>query len=59
LLRAAKKKITKTVHPKSAQKHTSTDLSFLRPENEDDDGYDPFSDRPPSKEPLFSKDPWA
>ncbi len=32
---------------------------FLRPEGEDDDGYDPFSDRPPREEPLFERDPWA
>ena len=32
---------------------------FLRAENEDDDGYDPFSDRRPSPEPLFERDPWA
>ncbi len=31
---------------------------FLRPENEDDDGYDPFSDRPPAPEPAFEADPW-
>lgn len=32
---------------------------FLRAENEDDDGYDPFSDRPPTQEALFERDPWA
>ena len=32
---------------------------FLRAENEDDDGYDPYSDRHPAKEPLFQHDPWA
>lgn len=31
---------------------------YVRPENEDDDGYDPFSDRPPTVDPLFEKDPW-
>lgn len=31
---------------------------FLRPEAEDDDGYDPFSDRPPAPEPAFEDDPW-
>lgn len=36
----------------------STD-PFIRPEAEDDDGYDPFSDRPPTPEPLFERDPWA
>lgn len=34
------------------------DAPFLRVENEDDDGYDPFSDRPAAPEPLFEKDPW-
>lgn len=32
--------------------------AFARPENEDDDGYDPWSDRPPRAEPLFERDPW-
>ncbi len=31
---------------------------FLRAENEDDDGYDPYSDRPARPEPLFERDPW-
>lgn len=31
---------------------------FLRAENEDDDGYDPYSDRRPTPEPLFERDPW-
>lgn len=31
---------------------------FLRAENEDDDGYDPYSDRPAEHEPLFERDPW-
>lgn len=31
----------------------------VRAENEDDDGYDPYSDRRPSPEPLFERDPWA
>ena len=32
---------------------------FLRAEAEDDDGYDPYSDRRPEPEPLFERDPWA
>lgn len=32
--------------------------SFIRAENEDDDGYDPYSDRPARPEPLFERDPW-
>lgn len=31
---------------------------FIRAENEDDDGYDPYSDRRPVSEPLFEEDPW-
>lgn len=31
---------------------------YLRAENEDDDGYDPYSDRLPDPEPLFERDPW-
>lgn len=30
----------------------------VRAENEDDDGYDPYSDRPPTPEPLFQENPW-
>lgn len=30
----------------------------IRAENEDDDGYDPYSDRRPEREPLFEADPW-
>jgi hypothetical protein len=36
----------------------AADKEFVRAENEDDDGYDPFSDRPPAPEPLFEQDPW-
>lgn len=32
---------------------------FIRAENEDDDGYDPYSDRLPDPEPLFERDPWS
>ena len=32
---------------------------YIRAENEDDDGYDPYSDRRPEPEPLFECDPWA
>ena len=31
---------------------------FIRAENEDDDGYDPYTDRRPDPEPLFERDPW-
>lgn len=32
---------------------------FVRAENEDDDGYDPYSDRPAPREPMFERDPWS
>ena len=35
------------------------DDECVRAENEDDDGYDPYSDRRPDPEPLFERDPWA
>lgn len=31
---------------------------FVRAANEDDDGYDPYSDRPTDPEPRFEPDPW-
>lgn len=31
--------------------------AFIRAEAEDDDGYDPYSDRP-SQTPLWEPDPW-
>lgn len=34
------------------------DPEFARAENEDDDGYDPWSDRRPASEPLFEENPW-
>ena len=36
-----------------------SDLEFCRAENEDDDGYDPWSDRRPDPEPLWEEDPWS
>ncbi len=35
------------------------DPEFVRAENEDDDGYDPYSDRLPEPEAVFEPDPWA
>ncbi len=32
---------------------------YIRPANEDDDLYDPYSDRPARQEPLFERDPWS
>ena len=49
-------------HPRDAEKAAIKDEAnreFLRAENEDDDGYDPYSDRRPVSEPLFQRDPWA
>ena len=31
---------------------------YIRAENEDDDGYDPYSARRPEREPMFEADPW-
>ena len=43
--------------PESASEQPAND-PFIRAENEDDDGYDPYSDRPPALEPLFQENPW-
>lgn len=40
-------------------KQEQTDEQYIRPQNEDDDGYDPYSDRPVPREPLFEEDPWS
>lgn len=42
------------ISEKPSPKHDA----FRRAETEDDDGYDPYSDRPPTPEPLFQADPW-
>ena len=41
--------------PKPAPKPSDP---YIRAENEDDDGYDPYSDRSPEREPMFEADPW-
>jgi hypothetical protein len=53
------------VRPKPKQKQKNgedpegqANREFIRAENEDDDGYDPYSDRRPTPEPLFERDPW-
>ena len=46
----------KDVDSKKAQ---VVDPEFARAENEDDDGYDPYSDRRPVSETLFERDPWS
>ena len=52
---ASKKTAAKKLAPK---KSASKQSEFIRAENEDDDGYDPYSDRRPEIEPLFEQDPW-
>lgn len=42
-----------------SKKAQVVDPEFVRAENEDDDGYDPYSDRRPVSEPLFERDPWS
>ena len=49
------KPATKKLAPKKSAPKQS---EFIRAENEDDDGYDPYSDRRPEAEPLFERDPW-
>lgn len=57
--------------PESMKHHTRKDIkntqkkkhhthAHVRAENEDDDGYDPFSDYMDKRvpEPLFERDPW-
>lgn len=41
------------------QEARTPESPYLRAANEDDDGYDPYSDRPATPEPLFERDPWA
>ena len=43
---------------RTVEKTDPADQPFIRAENEDDDGYDPYSDRQPHPEPLFERDPW-
>ena len=40
-----------------SKKAQVVDPEYARAENEDDDGYDPYSDRRPVSEPLFERDP--
>ncbi len=58
--RTRKASATSVTKTKSASHTTSnrTQSAFLRAENEDDDGYDPYSDRHPEPEPFFDRDPW-
>ena len=58
--RAFKKAAAKPVSAAktATEKIDPADQLFIRAENEDDDGYDPYSDRQPHPEPLFERDPW-
>lgn len=46
-------------HDASNAAKTAANAEFFRAEAEDDDGYDPYSDRRPDPEPLFQSDPWS
>lgn len=46
-------------HASSPARPESSRGAFVRAENEDDDGYDPYSDRPCDPEPLWERDPWG
>ena len=48
----------KSIKKQDTKGTTAPSSPYLRAENEDDDGYDPFSDRPPERDPLFERDPW-
>lgn len=52
---ASKKTAAKKLAPKKSVPKQS---EFIRAENEDDDGYDPYSDRRPEVGPLFERNPW-
>ena len=62
---AATATVKAATHKDAAHKDTDSkkaqvvDPEFARAENEDDDGYDPYSDRRPVSEPLFERDPWS
>ncbi len=61
-MKPAGEKTGVSADPRDAQNAAIKDevnREFLRAENEDDDGYDPYSDRRPVSEPLFQRDPWA
>lgn len=42
----------------AARKRPKQSDPCIRAENEDDDGYDPYSDRRETT-PLFERDPWS
>ncbi len=44
--------------PSPHRRNGEAHRAFLRPEGEDDDGYDPYSDRPADLDPDDAEDPW-
>lgn len=52
--------VRKTVKPRAMKKGPARFVPdpCIRAENEDDDGYDPYSDRSEPR-PLFERDPWS
>ena len=54
---AHKAQLRKRSTPVPVPKPAAQSSEFLRAENEDDDGYDPYSDRR-EESPLFEPDPW-
>lgn len=48
---------TQTARTAQASQPPRRNDPFVRAPNEDDDGYDPYSDRP-YEAPLFEPDPW-
>ncbi len=48
----------KPLHAKAATAQNKRHDAFIRAAGEDDDGYDPYSDRPADPEPTFEEDPW-
>lgn len=49
---------SKPLHAKAPAVRSEQHDAFIRAEGEDDDGYDPYSDRPADPEPTFEEDPW-
>ena len=56
--RRSRTRTEQTANPSAACSALRQD-PFARAEQEDDDGYDPYSDRPSRPEPVFQRDPWA
>jgi len=48
---------TDPTRPPQSEGKQKVDRAFLRPPNEDDDGYDPYSDRV-VQESQWEEDPW-